>query len=82
MAGKHPEVMRSSRFRQQLKELAMVGWLSEEQAGTLAETALALHEIRLLHVLVPAESVAAVDASASRLICERLLANPDPEAAS
>ncbi len=72
-ASQFPEVLDSSASAQQLQALARAGWMSAGDAQTLAVTARALHQTRLLLVLVPDDSLPAVDMAGSAAICQRIL---------
>jgi hypothetical protein len=56
--------------------LAQAGWIAPPLAETLAFTARALHQIRLLLVLVPDDPLPAVDTTKSASICQEILGLP------
>jgi len=73
-AAEHPEVLQSSDCTGQLQALARIGWIGADDAAILQQTARALHQNRLLLVLLRCEPLAEVDTSQSAHICQRLLA--------
>jgi glutamate-ammonia-ligase adenylyltransferase len=75
-ASQHPEVLQSSASTEQLLALARVGWITTTEADSLAQTARALHQARLLLALVPGEPLVEVATSESARICRRILTLP------
>jgi glutamate-ammonia-ligase adenylyltransferase len=60
-----PRVIHATGTLPQLNELRSIGWLTEEEARTLQETARLLRQRRMMASLVPGEQVAPADTKAS-----------------
>jgi glutamate-ammonia-ligase adenylyltransferase len=65
-----PRVLQATGTLPQLNELTSVGWLSEDDAGTLQDTARLLCQRRMMASLVPGEQTDSVDTLASASIFE------------
>lgn len=75
-AARFPKVLESSSSAQQLQSLVAAGWISTAESEVLATTARALHQARLLMVLLPGNPAKEVDTADSAAICQRILGLP------